>query len=131
MCYKKNRSSSFSPQKKSQTKVMAAAAAYFSTSACSPPLFHLRVSSSSSSPPPHGGPSSSKPDKARSFASITLMAGGVGVGVALATSALVAPTAVAALAVLEEPPNALSLPTWAIHVSSVVEWFSLISSFFH
>ncbi|KAF5957905.1 hypothetical protein HYC85_005130 [Camellia sinensis] len=23
---------------------------------------------------------------------------------------------------LDEPPNALSLPTWAIHVSSVVEW---------
>ncbi|GMP80891.1 hypothetical protein CsSME_00035820 [Camellia sinensis var. sinensis] len=23
---------------------------------------------------------------------------------------------------LYEPPNALSLPTWAIHVSSVVEW---------
>lgn len=23
---------------------------------------------------------------------------------------------------LTEPPNALSLPTWAIHVSSVVEW---------
>jgi len=25
---------------------------------------------------------------------------------------------------LSEPSNALSLPTWAVHVSSVVEWFS-------
>ena len=27
---------------------------------------------------------------------------------------------------LSEPTNALSLPTWAIHVSSVVEWYSLL-----
>lgn len=28
----------------------------------------------------------------------------------------------AALSVHPEPANALSLPTWAIHVSSVIEW---------
>jgi Protein of unknown function (DUF2499) len=28
----------------------------------------------------------------------------------------------AALGVHAEPSNALSLPTWAIHVSSVIEW---------
>uniref|UniRef100_A0A7C9DM20 Uncharacterized protein n=1 Tax=Opuntia streptacantha TaxID=393608 RepID=A0A7C9DM20_OPUST len=49
----------------------------------------------------------------------------VGAGVALA---LVGPTAAAELPLLgssvqfHEPPNALSLPTWAVHVSSVVEW---------
>ncbi|KAL6986111.1 hypothetical protein U1Q18_019478 [Sarracenia purpurea var. burkii] len=28
---------------------------------------------------------------------------------------------------LNEPPNALSLPTWAIHVSSVVEWITAMA----
>ncbi|KAL5828163.1 hypothetical protein ACOSQ4_019960 [Xanthoceras sorbifolium] len=28
---------------------------------------------------------------------------------------------------LTEPANALSLPTWAIHVSSVVEWIAAMS----
>ncbi|XP_050213773.1 uncharacterized protein LOC126665113, partial [Mercurialis annua] len=28
---------------------------------------------------------------------------------------------------LNEPSNALSLPTWAIHVSSVVEWITAIA----
>jgi len=32
------------------------------------------------------------------------------------------PDAVAALAMRPEPANALSLPTWAIHISSLVEW---------
>jgi hypothetical protein len=30
-----------------------------------------------------------------------------------------------ALAALAEPANALSLPTWAVHVSSVAEWYVL------
>lgn len=39
----------------------------------------------------------------------------------LAAAATVAEPALA-LAIREEPSNALSLPTWAIHISSVVEW---------
>ncbi|PNW75908.1 hypothetical protein CHLRE_12g555400v5 [Chlamydomonas reinhardtii] len=35
---------------------------------------------------------------------------------------LLAPGAAEALTIHAEPANALSLPTWAIHVSSVVEW---------
>ncbi|KAK6117137.1 hypothetical protein DH2020_049182 [Rehmannia glutinosa] len=35
---------------------------------------------------------------------------------------LVGPTHAADFPVLSEPSNALSLPTWAVHVSSVVEW---------
>lgn len=97
---------------------MAAAGAYYSTFSLLRPLL---LSSSTSS---HlcGAPSSSfstpKPQKRRRLTSAALLAGGV--GFALATSAFVAPEA--ALAVLEEPANALSLPTWAIHVSSVIEW---------
>jgi hypothetical protein len=49
----------------------------------------------------------------------------------LAAAAAVAAAAAAsppALAALSEPANALSLPTWAVHVSSVAEWcrFSLL-----
>lgn len=34
--------------------------------------------------------------------------------------------------IAQEPKNALSLPTWVIHVSSVVEWYNLLSaSFIH
>ena len=52
------------------------------------------------------------------------------------TLTLVGPTSAAELPSLlllgstslqfSEPTNALSLPTWAIHVSSVVEWYSLL-----
>lgn len=54
----------------------------------------------------------------------------LGAGVALA---LVGPTAAAELTLLgssvqfHEPPNALSLPTWAVHVSSVVEWVTAMA----
>lgn len=40
----------------------------------------------------------------------------------LAAASLVAPDAAQALSIHTEPANALSLPTWAIHVSSVAEW---------
>jgi hypothetical protein len=43
--------------------------------------------------------------------------------VALAAAAMTAAAAPPALAALSEPANALSLPTWAIHVSSVAEWY--------
>lgn len=39
---------------------------------------------------------------------------------ALATIAIAEPAA--AIYIREEPANALSLPTWAIHISSVIEW---------
>lgn len=42
----------------------------------------------------------------------------------LAITALVGPATAGELA-LTEPTNALSLPTWAIHVSSVAEWSGL------
>uniref|UniRef100_A0A0E0QTY7 Uncharacterized protein n=1 Tax=Oryza rufipogon TaxID=4529 RepID=A0A0E0QTY7_ORYRU len=42
--------------------------------------------------------------------------------VACATAAAAAPTMLAALAAAQ-PANALSLPTWAVHVSSVAEWY--------
>jgi hypothetical protein len=49
----------------------------------------------------------------------------VGLAVAAATVATVAAAAASppALAALSEPANALSLPTWAVHVSSVAEWY--------
>ncbi|KAL2497440.1 Fumarate hydratase [Abeliophyllum distichum] len=40
----------------------------------------------------------------------------------IALTTIVGPTAVAESPLFNEPTNALSLPTWAIHVSSVVEW---------
>ncbi|XP_047977646.1 ycf49-like protein isoform X2 [Salvia hispanica] len=35
---------------------------------------------------------------------------------------LAGPSSAAEFPILTEPSNALSLPTWAVHVSSVVEW---------
>ena len=54
------------------------------------------------------------------------MVGLLGAGLTL-TLTLMGPAAAAELPLLDplqlsEPANALSLPTWAIHVSSVVEW---------
>lgn len=43
------------------------------------------------------------------------------IGTGLAITALVGPATAGELT-LTEPTNALSLPTWAIHVSSVAEW---------
>ncbi|CAA2961385.1 uncharacterized protein LOC111392849 [Olea europaea var. sylvestris] len=46
-------------------------------------------------------------------------------GIALTT--LVEPAAAAEAPLFNEPANALSLPTWAIHVSSVVEWITAMA----
>ena len=46
--------------------------------------------------------------------------------VAAAVLAHAAPVEAAAL-LRDEPANALSLPTWAIHVSSVAEWIVAMS----
>ncbi|KAL6177167.1 hypothetical protein ACLB2K_048693 [Fragaria x ananassa] len=56
------------------------------------------------------------------------MAGLLGAGLTL-TLTVMAPASAAGLPLLDslqlsEPANALSLPTWAIHVSSVVEWIT-------
>ncbi|XP_037435437.1 ycf49-like protein [Triticum dicoccoides] len=51
-------------------------------------------------------------------------------GVALAAAAATVAAAAAsppALAALAEPANALSLPTWAVHVSSVAEWVTAMA----
>ncbi|XP_068317065.1 uncharacterized protein [Pyrus communis] len=43
------------------------------------------------------------------------------------TLTLVQPASASELLPLNEPSNALSLPTWAIHVSSVVEWITAMA----
>jgi hypothetical protein len=42
--------------------------------------------------------------------------------VAAVAASLADPAAAAALVLHAEPANALSLPTWAVHTSSVMEW---------
>ena len=55
------------------------------------------------------------------------LSGLIGTGLVAATFMAAGPDSTAMAAVdslqLSEPANALSLPTWAVHVSSVVEWF--------
>ncbi|XP_064948863.1 uncharacterized protein LOC135598657 [Musa acuminata AAA Group] len=103
--------------------------------------YHKPPSSSSSSsspwsssliPAPRGGSSSAssaasptRREERRNLptAAAALVAGGTA-ALAMAASAQALPVdaPVLALAALQEPENALSLPTWAIHVSSVIEW---------
>jgi hypothetical protein len=45
------------------------------------------------------------------------------VALTAAAAAVAAAASPPALAALSEPANALSLPTWAVHVSSVSEWY--------
>ncbi|CAN6579301.1 unnamed protein product [Malus baccata var. baccata] len=52
------------------------------------------------------------------------LVGVLGVGLTLA---FVGPASASELLPLNEPSNALSLPTWAIHVSSVVEWVTAMA----
>ncbi|KAG6407968.1 hypothetical protein SASPL_130969 [Salvia splendens] len=48
---------------------------------------------------------------------------GVLIGAAgITIMSLAGPSSAAEFPILTEPPNALSLSTWAVHVSSVVEW---------
>ncbi|GFP86471.1 ycf49-like protein [Phtheirospermum japonicum] len=46
----------------------------------------------------------------------------IGAAAGITLVAIVGPTHAAELPIFSEPSNALSLPTWAVHVSSVVEW---------
>ncbi|KAK6130126.1 hypothetical protein DH2020_036142 [Rehmannia glutinosa] len=54
----------------------------------------------------------------QSSKAMTILIGAAGITL----FSLVGPTHAADFPVLSEPSNALSLPTWAVHVSSVVEW---------
>ncbi|KAH8521816.1 hypothetical protein Peur_040434 [Populus x canadensis] len=51
----------------------------------------------------------------------------LGAGVALTALEPASAAELPLLGQLSEPANALSLPTWAIHVSSVVEWIAAIA----
>ncbi|CAA0838851.1 Unknown protein [Striga hermonthica] len=62
-----------------------------------------------------------RPNSARSRRSsdgVALLVGAAGIALA----SIVGPSHAAQYPILSEPSNALSLPTWAVHVSSVVEW---------
>ncbi|XP_008776047.1 ycf49-like protein [Phoenix dactylifera] len=67
-----------------------------------------------------------KPPSGRRLASAALLASGAGLALAASAQALPFGPPVA-LTVLQEPANALSLPTWVIHVSSVIEWITAMA----
>ncbi|EEC77149.1 hypothetical protein OsI_15596 [Oryza sativa Indica Group] len=69
-------------------------------------------------PPPPPRPRRAPPSAAR------LASGGVAFAVVAAVAAA-SPPALAAL--VAEPANALSLPTWAVHISSVAEWVTAMA----
>ncbi|KAL2543891.1 hypothetical protein Fot_13124 [Forsythia ovata] len=54
---------------------------------------------------------------------ITVLFGAAGI----ALTTIVGPAAATESPLFNEPANALSLPTWAIHVSSVVEWITAMA----
>ncbi|CAL5087283.1 unnamed protein product [Urochloa decumbens] len=66
-------------------------------------------------PPPRREPRRPPPSTVRPTSGVVLAAAAAAVAAAAAASP-------PALAALSEPANALSLPTWAVHVSSVAEW---------
>lgn len=74
------------------------------------------VAALASSPPPPPPP---RRDQRRLPSAVRLTGG---VALAAAAAAAAAAASPPALAALSEPANALSLPTWAVHVSSVAEW---------
>ncbi|XP_039136913.1 ycf49-like protein [Dioscorea cayenensis subsp. rotundata] len=81
---------------------------YFSPlNVASPPRFSPTFHSRSSSKPYASSPSRT--------ASAVLIAAGAGLALSLPS---------VASAAMQEPANALSLPTWIIHISSVVEWIT-------
>ncbi|KAJ6426705.1 hypothetical protein OIU84_022321 [Salix udensis] len=66
---------------------------------------------------------SPKPDFPRRFGVVGLL----GAGLALTALEPASAAELPLLGQLSEPANALSLPTWAIHVSSVVEWIAAMA----
>ncbi|CAN0908668.1 Ycf49-like protein [Linum grandiflorum] len=96
--------------------------------------FHNSSLTLLNSPPP---PSIRTPTSLRTRPLATLnsakcgVAGLVGAGLFLTVIGPASAVSLPLVGELAEPANALSLPTWAVHVSSVVEWwvrFSLYSS---
>ncbi|XP_020597898.1 uncharacterized protein LOC110037563 isoform X2 [Phalaenopsis equestris] len=89
--------------------------------------------SASSFSQPHslrGSSTSNRPlqeqQRGKGLTSVALIASGA--GFALAAAACAFPSAAwAAPPTLREPQNALSLPTWVIHVSSVIEWITAMA----
>lgn len=73
----------------------------------------------SSAPESSSSPLDSPIPPALALATLVAVAGGGAFALSAATAAL---DPVASLGLREEPANALSLPTWAVHVSSVTEW---------
>ncbi|KAJ1290462.1 hypothetical protein BS78_02G245500 [Paspalum vaginatum] len=69
--------------------------------------------------PPSPPPPPPRREPRRPPSAVRLM-GGMALAAAAAAAAVSASPP--ALAALSEPANALSLPTWAVHVSSVAEW---------
>ncbi|KAG8659339.1 hypothetical protein MANES_02G031801v8 [Manihot esculenta] len=63
----------------------------------------------------------------RKSSSYGTVAGMIGAGLALSLAGPASASSLPLLAQLSEPANALSLPTWAIHVSSVVEWIAAMA----
>ncbi|KAH6802203.1 YCF49-like protein [Perilla frutescens var. frutescens] len=60
----------------------------------------------------------SRSQQSSSLSAMTILIGAAGITII----SLVGPSCAAEFPTLTEPSNALSLPTWAVHVSSVVEW---------
>ncbi|WCJ26076.1 Ycf49-like protein [Euphorbia peplus] len=83
---------------------------------------------SSLSSPPTRTPAAPKvfPVKLKSSHYDTV-AGIFGAGLALTVVGPASAASLPLLSQLSEPANALSLPTWAIHVSSVVEWITAMA----
>ena len=46
----------------------------------------------------------------------------LGIGLGVSAAVVSCPVAAAEILIRTEPANALSLPTWIIHISSVLEW---------
>ncbi|XP_073012392.1 uncharacterized protein [Typha latifolia] len=90
-------------------------------------LFSPRLLSSSSSSPRSSTPKSA--NRRRSLKPAALLVTGAGFALASAASAnaISLDASMLPLALALEPSNALSLPTWVIHVSSVVEWMAAMA----
>lgn len=99
---------------------------------CAKPDFR-RIPSQSRSSSPYSSPLTTLTEPVTRIRSRSLihdpisLSGLIGTGLAAAAFVATGPDATAMAAMdslqLSEPANALSLPTWAVHVSSVVEWF--------
>ncbi|CAA7057572.1 unnamed protein product [Microthlaspi erraticum] len=103
---------------------------------CAKPDFR-RIPSHCRSPSPSSSPLTTLTEPVTRIRSRSLihdpisLSGLIGTGLAAAAFVATGPDATAMAAMdslqLSEPANALSLPTWAVHVSSVVEWITAMA----